>query len=292
MVAAPAAPAGPAPSAASNVERRWAEPVALMLAAAPAPAPAPDPGEGGGGGGGSDQDLAKKLSNPIADLISIPFQFNYDEGYGPEDAGIWRLNVQPVIPITLNADWNLISRTIVPVIYQESLFAGGDDELGLGDTVQSLFFSPRKPVGGWIVGVGPAFNFPTATDHSLGSEKWGVGPTAVVLKQERGWTYGILANHIWSFAGDDDREDLNVSFLQPFLAYTFPTATTITVNAESTYDWDEGDWTVPINLMASQLVRVGKLPVSLQLGGRWYAESPEGGPEWGVRFAFVILLPK
>lgn len=242
-------------------------------------------------GGGSDVELAKKLSNPVADLISIPFQFNYDEGYGPKDAGIWRLNVQPVIPIRLNEDWNLITRTIVPVIYQDSLADGMDHEFGLGDVVQSFFFSPRQPMNGWIMGFGPVFNWPTATDELLGSEKWGAGPTGLILKQEHGWTYGILANHIWSFAGDDDRADLNVTFLQPFLAYTFPTATTITLNTESTYNWDSEDWTVPINLMANQMVRIGKLPVQFGVGGRWYAESPDGGPEWGARFMMTILLP-
>jgi hypothetical protein len=241
---------------------------------------------------GDSADLAKKLSNPVADLISIPFQFNYDEGYGPEEAGRWSLNVQPVIPISLGNDWNLITRTIVPLVYQESPFEPGDDEFGLGDIVQSFFFSPKAPIGGWIVGVGPVFNWPTATEDALGSEKWGAGPTAVLLKQDSGWTYGVLANHIWSFAGDDDRDDINVTFLQPFLSYTFPSATTVTLNTESSYNWDSDDWTVPINLQVSQLVRLGKLPVQFAIGGRWYAESPDGGPEWGARFVMTILLPK
>lgn len=242
--------------------------------------------------GNNDTDLAKKLSNPVADLISIPFQFNYDEGVGPSDAGVWKLNVQPVVPFTLNRDWNIISRTILPVIYQESPAPTLDDEFGLGDTVQSFFFSPKEPSDGWIWGVGPVFNLPTGTDDVLTSGKWGAGPTAVVLRQESGWTYGLLANHLWSFAGDDDRESLNVTFLQPFMAYTFPTATTVTLNTESTYDWNDSQWTVPLNLMVSQLVRLGKLPVSVGVGGRWYADSPDGGPEWGARMIFTVLLPR
>ncbi len=145
---------------------------------------------------GDDTELAKKLSNPIANLISVPLQFNYDKGFGPKDAGVLRLNVQPVIPITLNEDWNLITRTIIPLVYQESPADGIDSQFGLGDTVQSFFFSPKQPFNGWIWGVGPVFNWPTATDDQLGSEKWGAGPTIVVLKQESGWTYGMLANHI------------------------------------------------------------------------------------------------
>jgi len=256
----------------------------LTLDAAPQSATAPSE---------SDENLAMELANPVADLVSVPFQFNYDEGYGPKDAGIWKLNVQPVIPFTLNDDWNLITRTIVPVIYQESLATGFDSNFGLGDTVQSFFFSPKKPTSsGWIWGAGPVFSWPTATDIALGSGQWGAGPTFVGLRQTDGWTYGILVNHLWSFAGDDDRSDLNVSFVQPFLSYTFDTATTLTVQTETTYNWDSHDWTVPINVLAGQLVRVGKLPVSFALGGRWYAESPDGGPEWGVRFVTTILLPK
>src|SRR5688572_19920508 len=147
-----------------------------------------------------DADLAKQLSNPIASLISVPFQFNYDSGFGPNDGDRVTLNIQPVIPISLNEDWNMISRTIVPVIWQEDIAGPSGDQFGLGDTVQSLFFSPKAPgPGGIIWGVGPVFLLPTGTDPLLGGEKWGAGPTGVVLKQSGPWTYGMLANHIWSF---------------------------------------------------------------------------------------------
>jgi hypothetical protein len=238
-------------------------------------------------------ELAKKLSNPISCLISVPLQFNYDEGFGPADAGRYTLNIQPVVPVTLNDDWNVIVRTILPVIYADSVADGVDSKFGLGDTVLSLFLSPQDPTAnGWIWGAGPVFLLPTATDDQLGGEQWGAGPTAVLLRQENGWTYGLLANHVWSFAGDDDRADVNATFLQPFLSYTFPTATTVTLNTESTYDWNESEWTIPINLQASQLVRMGGQPVQLSLAGRYYADSPEGGPEWGVRFTFTLLFPK
>jgi hypothetical protein len=154
--------------------------------AATAPAAASDSAE-----------LAKKLANPISSLISVPFQLNYDEGFGPSDAGKWTLNIQPVIPFSLNEDWNIISRTILPVVYQESLATGIDSEFGLGDTLQSLFFSPKDPVHGWIIGAGPVFLLPTATDTLLGSENFGIGPTIVALQQKKGWTYGVLANHIY-----------------------------------------------------------------------------------------------
>ncbi|HEY4136009.1 MAG TPA: hypothetical protein VGO34_12440 [Alphaproteobacteria bacterium] len=240
----------------------------------------------------SDEELAKKLSNPVANLVSVPFQLNYDEGFGPKDAGRYTLNVQPVVPFSLGEDWNLITRTILPIIYQESPASGMDSEFGLGDTTQSFFFSPKAPVGGWIVGAGPAFLWPTATDTALGSEKWGAGPTFVGLRQEGPWTYGLLANHIWSYAGDSDRSEVNSTFLQPFLSYTTKSATTYLLNTESSYDWTGEQWTVPINAGVSQLLKIGTQAAQVGLIGRYYAESPDGGPEWGVRLVLTLLFPE
>jgi hypothetical protein len=237
-------------------------------------------------------DLQKKTLNPVADLISIPFQYNADFDIGPKNATKSTLNIQPVIPISISEDWNVVIRTIVPIIYIDSIADGISSKSGLGDTVPSFFFVPRKEVGGWILGAGPVFLWPTATDDALGSEKWGVGPTGVALRQKGPWTYGILANHIWSYAGESGRSEVNATFLQPFLSYSFPTFTSITLNTESTYDWTDDQWTVPINLAVSQILKLGKLPVSVQVGARYYAEAPDGGPDWGARFVFTILLPK
>jgi hypothetical protein len=241
------------------------------------------------------QDLAKKLANPVASLISIPVELDYDQDIGPqEDGERFTLIAKPVVPITLNKEWNLISRTIVPMVYQDDIFSGAGDQTGLGDILQSFFFSPAKPTsGGLIWGVGPVFLFPTAANDLLGSEKWGLGPTGVVLTQKGPWTYGVLANHIWDVAGDDDRADINNTFLQPFSSYTTPTAWTFSLQTESTYSWENEEWSVPINFTASKLTKLGKLPVQYKAGLRYWADSPDSGPEGlGFKLGIVFLLPK
>jgi hypothetical protein len=238
-------------------------------------------------------ELAKKLANPIASLISVPMKLDWDTGIGPAGADRSTYVIQPVIPFTLNDDWNLITRTIVPYVSAQSPVAGGRTESGLGDITQSFFLSPKAPTaGGWIWGAGPVFYYPSASNDAIGAEKWGAGPTAVFLKQDSGWTYGLLANHIWSFAGNDERDDISATFIQPFLSYTTKTYTTWSVNTESTYDWKNNQWTVPINVQVSQLVKFGKQPVSFALGYRNYVERPAGGPDWGLRFSVTLLFPK
>ena len=243
----------------------------------------------------TSDDLAKKLVNPVADLVSVPLQGNYDHNIGPAKKGDrWTLNIQPVIPIGLNADWNLISRTILPVTSQNEIFPGAGSQDGIGDVLQSLFFSPKKPTaGGWIWGAGPAFLLPTGSDELLTADKWGVGPTGVALKQTGPWTYGMLANHIWSVAGKKDRADISSTFVQPFVSYITATKTTFTVNSESTYDWKNRQWSVPINLVVSQLLVVGHQPISIFAGARYWAETPQSGPHnWGLRVGITFLFPK
>lgn len=255
-------------------------------------APADTASSGGAGAEGQDEqaELAKKLQNPVANLISVPVQNNWDFGIGPANAMRYTANVQPVIPFSVSQDFNLITRTILPVIYAESPVKGGADHWGLGDVTQSFFLSPKELLGGWVLGGGPVFLWPTATDSALGYGKWGAGPTVVALRQAHGFTYGMLVNQIWSYAGWGE-QNINATFLQPFLSYTTKTYTTVGVNTESTYDWQNSQWTVPLNLTVSQLLKIGKMPVQFQIGGRYYAERPSGGPDWGLRFTFTFLFP-
>ena len=269
--------------------------VAVLGAALAVPALAQDTVTGIRGAGAiSDEQLAKKLANPVAALISVPFQLNYDQDIGAARGGErLQMNIQPVLPFDLNPEWNLISRTILPVVWQDEIFAGAGSQSGIGDVLQSVFFSPKAPTaGGWIWGAGPVLLLPTGSDDLLSVKKWGAGPTGVALRQHGPWTYGLLANHIWSFAGSG-RQDVNATFLQPFVSYTTPTAWSFALNTESTYDWESKQWAVPINAIVSKVTRVGEQLVSFGGGVRYWADGPEAGPHgWGFRLSVTLLFPR
>lgn len=236
----------------------------------------------------SDADaLAKSLSNPVSALISVPLQYNFDETFG-SDGYRHTLNIQPVVPVSISGGWNLISRTIVPVMYQKNVVPGSD-KFGLGDITQSFFFSPKEPTAsGLIWGVGPAALLP-AGDGELGNHTWAIGPTAVVLKQQGPWTYGALVNHLVDVGGDKQIES---TFMQPFLARGMGAGRTLTFNFESTYDWEAGQWTIPMNITYSKVSKIGNQRVSYAGGVRAYLDKPAGGPDWGLRFVLTLLYPK
>jgi hypothetical protein len=240
-------------------------------------------------------DLAKQLSNPVASLISVPFQSNFDSGIGPDKKGTrYTLNIQPVVPIPLGPNWNMISRTIVPIISQRNIFRGAGTQTGVGDVVQSLFFSPSAPgPGGIIWGVGPVMLFPTGSDNLLSARQFGAGPTAVALTQQGAWTIGALGNHIWSFAETRrGARDISTSFINPFISYAAGNNWTLGVSAEPTYDWTTRKWAVPVLATASKLVTFGKQPVSFTIGAKYNAVTTQGSPKgWGVRASVVFLFP-
>ena len=250
------------------------------------------------GGASSADELAKKLSNPIASMISVPFQNNFDYGAGPDGDGIqFKTNIQPVIPFSLNEDWNLITRTIVPVIYQDDVNRNGS-QFGLGDTLLSTWFSPKEPTkGGWIWGVGPVLYLPTGTDpdNGLGVNQWGGGATAIFLRLQGKFTYGMLINHVWGF--DDSSSlapELSNTFVQPFFNYIPGGGWTFALNTESSYNWqaDDDELTMPINLSMKKMFKLGDTQAQWELGGRYYVVKPDNAPEWGLRFTITLLFPE
>ena len=240
--------------------------------------------------------LAQKLSNPVASLISVPFQFNFDGNMGPLSGSKRRgeritLNVQPVIPIAVDAEWNMISRTIVPIVWQKDIVPLAGTQFGLSDAVQSLFFSPAVPKGA-IWGVGPVLLVPTGTDDLLSGGKWGVGPTGVMLKQMGLWTVGALGNHIWSFAGASKSGDISATFVNPFITKASKSGFTYGVAADITYDWTGDRWTMPVSFTASQITKIGRQLVSVGGGLRYYAVSQDNAPHgFAGRFTLTLLYP-
>lgn len=242
----------------------------------------------------SEEDLAKETQNPVSDLISVPFESNFNFGVGPNDDLQYILYVQPVVPFRLSEDWNLITRTIIPLIDQPELGPGVGDVFGLGDIQLSLFLSPAKS-GALIWGIGPIFQFPTATDDALGSDKWSAGPTAAALTIRGPWVAGALVNHLWSLAGDDDRADVNQTLIQPIVNYNLPGGWFLSSVPYITANWEtDGDdrWTVPIGIGVGKVHRFGTLPVSLELTPFYNVVRPDDAAEWTLQFRINLLFPK
>jgi len=238
-----------------------------------------------------ETDLAKKTQNPVSDLVSIPFQYNINFGYGPGNNTQSVMNIQPVIPVNLNKEWNLITRTIIPVIDQPV----PERKLGLGDIQLSLFLSPSDP-GKFIWGVGSTLQFPTATGDSLGQGKWAAGPTAVGLLMRGPWVLGLLANNVWSYAGESDRPAVNQFVAQPFINYNLPNGWYISVSPVITANWEadraSDEWTVPLGGGVGKIFTIGKLPFNGSLAVYKNVVKPDMGPDWTIRAQISLLLPK
>jgi len=238
-------------------------------------------------------ELAKKLANPIASLISVPFQNNSDHGIGDQQGTRNTMNFQPVVPISLNKNLNLITRYIIPITTQYNITGTGEKQSGLSDAVISAFFSPTNTKNGVTWGAGPVFLLPIGTNDYLATKKFGVGPTAVALKQAGGITFGALINQIWSIAGNSDRPNVNQMFLQPFFTYNWKSGAGIGGAFEWTQNWKAGTtnlWFIPT---ISGVTSLGKQKVQLAVGPRLNLAAPDGGKaDWGWRAVLVFLFPK
>ncbi len=239
----------------------------------------------------SAEKLAKQLANPVAALISLPFQNNFDFNVGALEGFRYNLNIQPVIPISLNDKWNMISRTIIPIISQSDVSGPGNNETGLGDIAQSIFFSPKEVKNGTVWGLGPIFLLPTATDDVLGADKWGIGPNALLLKLSGQWTYGALVNHIWSIGGSGIN-DINATFFQPFMTYSTKTGASFSVASENTQSWDNKIFGGFVGTYFAKVTKFGNQMVQLGGGPKVYYGNNPFNPDWGIRFNMIFLFPK
>lgn len=243
---------------------------------------------------GSDAaELAKKLSNPIASLISVPFQNNMDVGIGEFNGSRNTLNIQPVIPIGLSPKLNLIARWVQPVVSQFNITGDGNHESGLGDAVVSTFLSPAVSKGGLTWGAGPVFLIPDGTNEFLATKKFGIGPTAVALYQTKGKTIGLLINQIWSIAGDESRGDVNQMLFQPFFNYNWKTGAGIGANFEITQNWETNSTIAWFNPNITAVTSLGKQKAQFLIGPRINLAAPDRSKaDFGVRAQVVFLFPK
>jgi hypothetical protein len=228
----------------------------------------------------------------VSDVVSVPFQFNWINGNGPQQDLRFVMNLQPVVPFAISEKWSLIGRWIMPYESQPAMLGS---VTGLGDITASAFFSPRGSTG-LLWGAGPVLQLPTTSDPALGSGKWSAGPTAVLVKQAGPWTYGMLWNQLWSFAGTStaDRAEVNRALFQPFLAHVTKKGVTTTLQSEATADWSASGssvWTIPIIGQVSKVTRFGPFPFSIAGALGVYVAKPDDGPEWQLRTVFTLVLP-
>jgi hypothetical protein len=244
----------------------------------------------------SAEELAKLAQNPVGNLISLPFQNNTNLNFGPEKGTQNILNIQPVIPISVTDEWNVITRTIVPVVSMPSLGPDIGSKNGIGDTVFTAFLSPAKP-GHWIWGAGPVLQIPTNSSAELGNKNWGMGPSVVVLHLDHGdpWVYGVLVNNIWSLSSDKQGGSYNNGLIQPFVNYNFPEGFYLTSAPILTVNWkaDSGQqWLVPIGGGVGKIFHIGKLPVNTQLSAYYNVVRPDFQANWQIRAQVQLMFPK
>jgi len=241
----------------------------------------------------SAQEVADKLSNPVSGMISVPLQGNLDYGIGSYNGSKYTTNIQPVIPINLNRKLNLITRYIVPLVDQRDVSGENTNQFGLSDATVSAFFTPVEKKHGIIWAVGPAFLIPIGTSDLLSSRKWGIGPTALLLKQSNGLTYGFLVNQIWSVAGDKNRSDVNQMFLQPTFAKNFKSGAGLGLSSEINFNWQTGNTTADLIPTVSGVTKYGKQVVSMSIGPRIPLAAPASSrPDWGLRASLTFVFPK
>ena len=242
--------------------------------------------------------LAKQSQNPVAKLISVPFENNYNGEYGPNNSDQNVLNIKPVIPVQISENWNLINRVIMPFVSQPGIPGGPNRQNGLGDTTYQGFISPSKP-GKVIWGAGPSVQLPTHTDEVLGNENWAAGPALVLLSMPGHWVFGGVISQVWDFAGssnDGSDDDISLMVLQPFVNYNYAggwylsSAPVITANFEADKSSDE--WTIPVGGGVGRVFHWGKQAINAKMAYYYNVEKPEFGAQWDFQLTVTFLFPK
>lgn len=239
-------------------------------------------------------ELNQQTQNPIAALTSVPFQNNWTFNVGPNDQTQYIMNLQPVIPYQLNQDWNLIMRMVMPLISQPQMSANVSGAFGLADTDVTFFLSPISS-SKFIWGIGPVISIPTATSRDLGSSRWGLGPSIVLLTQQNHWTIGLLTNQIWTLGGTNGDNGINNLFIQPFISYSLNASWNLSFTSETNYNWNAAikqRWTVPLDLVLVKVLMLGKQALTIGAGPRYFAKFPGEKPRWGARLVISFLFPK
>jgi len=235
--------------------------------------------------------LAKQAQNPVADMVSVPVQFNWYTGGGLGDETMQVTNIQPVFPLGLDQDWLLVARTIVPVVNAPAPF--GERSTGIGDIQEQLYLTPTKS-SAWVYGFGPVFSFPTATNDALTTGQFALGPTFVILTMPGKWVIGAVVNNLWRIAGSDNTTAINAFFAQPFINFNLKRGWAISTSPAITADWNAPsgqEWTVPVGLGVSKVDRIGKQPVNLSLQYYHNVVRPDNAGADVVRMQFTLLYP-
>jgi hypothetical protein len=241
-----------------------------------------------------EEALLQKLANPLAALASFAIIGDFDYHVGPLEEGhrsTW--NLKPTIPLHLGDEWNVISRTNLPVIYQEDIAPGSGAQAGVGDLVEALYLAAVQPGRrGWIWGAGPLIRMPTGSDPLLTAGKWAVGPSVAAVKQQDDFTFGLIAGQLWSVAGSDQRSDISVCTLEPFVTYRAEGLWNLSLHMPCSYDFHARQWTIPATLTVEKLVSYQRYPVTISFGLRYWADAPDNAPhDLAFQFGLTVVFP-
>ncbi len=237
--------------------------------------------------------MAEEVANPLTEVTFFPVRMNYARDVGPLDGTLTSINVQPLTSFNLNENWNLLSRTIIPFLYEDDVLADSSSSSGLGDITQSFFLSPEiASKDDWAWGVGAIVSLPTASKDEFGVDHFAAGPTAIAVKETGRWVFGGLVSYSRSIDRGDGDPKVDAFFVQPFVDYTTDNAVLFELTSEASFDREEDEWSIPLEFTVNKFFEVGNFVMAVGGGPRYWIESPDSGPEgWGVNFSVYFFLP-